>query len=53
MIGAVAMHIKVGDPLKKGGPAILMLLMSLGICVGQLMTKNGDLYLRYFGTITG
>ena len=29
MLGAVAMHAKVGDPLKKTMPAALMLLMSV------------------------
>ena len=31
MIGALAMHIKVGDPLKKSMPAFLILVMSAGI----------------------
>jgi len=31
MIGAIAMHLKVKDPLSKSVPAILMLLMSGGI----------------------
>lgn len=31
MIGAIAMHVKVGDPLKKSIPAVAMLLMSAGI----------------------
>lgn len=31
MIGALAMHLKVGDPAKKSLPAAAMLLMSLGI----------------------
>jgi hypothetical protein len=29
MIGAVAMHVKVGDPVKKSMPAVAMLLLSL------------------------
>ena len=31
MVGALAMHVKVGDPLKRSVPAGLMLLMSGGI----------------------
>jgi hypothetical protein len=31
MIGALSMHIKVGDPLKKSMPAFLILVMSAGI----------------------
>jgi len=31
MIGALAMHVKVGDPLMKSLPAALMLVMSLAI----------------------
>jgi hypothetical protein len=31
MLGAIAMHVKVGDPLVKSVPAILMLAMSTGI----------------------
>ena len=33
MLGAVAMHLKVGDPVSKYVPAALMLAMSLAICV--------------------
>ena len=33
MFGALAMHVKVGDPVKKSVPAFLMLLMSIGILV--------------------
>jgi len=33
MVGAVAMHLKVGDPVKKYVPASLMLAMSATICV--------------------
>lgn len=29
MLGAIAMHIKVGDPLKKAAPASLVLVLSL------------------------
>ena len=36
MLGAVCMHIKVGDPLKKLLPALIMLLFSIGICIGSL-----------------
>ena len=31
MVGALAMHVKVGDPLMKSLPAALMLVMSLAI----------------------
>jgi hypothetical protein len=31
MVGAIAMHVKVGDPLIKSVPAVLMLAMSTGI----------------------
>ena len=31
MVGALAMHIKVGDPLMKSVPAALMLVMSVAI----------------------
>ena len=33
MAGAVAMHLKVGDPVSKFVPAALMLAMSAAICV--------------------
>ena len=36
MLGAIAMHIKVKDPLKKSVPAVLMLLMSIVIIYGNL-----------------
>jgi hypothetical protein len=31
MIGAIAMHVKVSDPLMKSLPAVLMLAMSAAI----------------------
>lgn len=31
MIGAIGMHVKVGDPMSKSVPALAMLLMSAGI----------------------
>jgi hypothetical protein len=34
MLGAVSMHIKVGDPLKKSLPAATMLLLSLVVAAG-------------------
>ena len=37
MLGAVVMHIKVGDAVSKFIPAALMLAMSGGICVISLM----------------
>lgn len=36
MLGAVGMHIKVKDPLKKSLPALILLFFSLAICVGSL-----------------
>ncbi len=33
MVGALAMHVKVGDPIKKSVPAALMLVMSLAIVI--------------------
>ena len=33
MVGAIAMHIKVKDPLKKAAPAMAMLAMSVGLSV--------------------
>ena len=33
MLGAVAMHLKVGDPLRKALPAVLMLALSAAIVV--------------------
>ncbi len=35
MLGAVFMHIKVRDPLKKFLPALIMLFLSIGICIGS------------------
>ena len=37
MMGAVAMHMKVGDPVSKYVPAALMLAMSGAICAISLM----------------
>ena len=37
MMGAVAMHLKVGDPVSKFVPAALMLAMSGAICAISLM----------------
>lgn len=34
MLGAVAMHIKVGDPIMKSLPAIIMFAMSLFVAFG-------------------
>jgi hypothetical protein len=36
MLGAVAMHFKVRDPLKKALPASAMLGLSVFICLGAL-----------------
>lgn len=35
MVGAIAMHVKIGDQWKKSLPAIIMLILSLGIVVGS------------------
>lgn len=31
MVGAIAMHLKINDPLKKSVPAMVMLLCSIGV----------------------
>lgn len=36
MVGALAMHLRVGDPPKKSLPALLMLLMSVTLCAPLL-----------------
>ncbi len=36
MVGALSMHIKIHDSLKKSLPALGMLALSLGICWGVL-----------------
>lgn len=36
MLGAICMHIKVRDPLKKSLPALTMLVCSIGICIGSI-----------------
>lgn len=36
MIGAILMHIKIGDPFKKSLPALLMLVLSISTCVTSL-----------------
>jgi uncharacterized membrane protein YphA (DoxX/SURF4 family) len=36
MIGAILMHVKIGDPLKKSLPALLMLVLSFSTCVTSL-----------------
>lgn len=40
MLGAVCMHIKVRDPLRKVLPALVMLLFSIGICIGSLYSNS-------------
>lgn len=35
MVGALCMHIKVRDPVKKLLPALIMLFCSIGICIGS------------------
>ena len=39
MAGALVMHIRVGDPLKKMLPALIMLLLSIAICFGSFFHK--------------
>lgn len=36
MVGALAMHWKVRDPMKKYLPAFVMLLLSFSICMGSI-----------------
>lgn len=36
MVGALAMHLKIGDPFKKSVPALLVLMFSLIICWGLI-----------------
>jgi len=33
MVGALAMHIKIGDPLMKSIPAFMLLILSVAICL--------------------
>jgi uncharacterized membrane protein YphA (DoxX/SURF4 family) len=37
MLGALAMHLKVKDPLKKSLPALCMLTLSVIICWGSIL----------------
>lgn len=36
MLGALAMHLKVQDPLKKSVPALAILVMCILICLGSI-----------------
>ena len=36
MLGALAMHLKIRDPLKKSVPALVMLALSIAICLGSV-----------------
>ena len=36
MLGALAMHLKIRDPLKKSLPALVMLALSAAICLGSM-----------------
>jgi uncharacterized membrane protein YphA (DoxX/SURF4 family) len=36
MVGALAMHLKIGDPLKKSVPALFMLTFCIIICWGSI-----------------
>jgi uncharacterized membrane protein YphA (DoxX/SURF4 family) len=40
MVGALAMHVKVKDPLKKSIPALLMLVMSVVIVWAQVQSMT-------------
>lgn len=33
MLGAITMHVRVGDPVKKSMPALAMLTMSVALCL--------------------
>ena len=39
MVGALCMHIKVRDPVKKSLPALIMLFCSIGICLGSFYNR--------------
>ena len=34
MLGALAMHLKISDPLIKSLPAVTLLILSIGLCLG-------------------
>jgi len=36
MLGALAMHLKIRDPLMKSMPALVMLALSVAICLGSV-----------------
>lgn len=36
MLGALSMHLKIGDPLQKSLPAIIVLALSTGIVLGAM-----------------
>lgn len=36
MLGALAMHLKIRDPLKKSVPAFVMLALMIAICLGSM-----------------
>ncbi len=36
MLGALAMHLKIRDPLTKSVPALVMLALSAAICLGSM-----------------
>lgn len=37
MLGALTMHLRVRDPLKKSVPALIMLILTISICLGSLV----------------
>lgn len=40
MLGAIAMHFKVADPKIRSFPALVLLLLSIGIVVGEVLLEG-------------
>lgn len=40
MLGAIAMHIKVADPKIRSFPALILLLLAIGIVVGEVLLEG-------------
>lgn len=40
MLGAIAMHFKVADPKIRSFPALILLLLSIGIVVGEVLLEG-------------
>ena len=51
MVGALCMHIKVRDPVKKSLPALIMLFCSIGICLGSFYHRWLVFILIYWAAI--